>query len=392
MWILIPFLCIVSSERLGYNYDRPNFGNNAGFASSLSHGNSGQSIGIASHAGLAPSLNLGSSSYSSSFGNNAGIAPSLNLGSSGLSAGIANSAGLAPSLSFGSASHSAGFGSSAGIAPSLTIGNSGHSAGIANHAALGGSGNLAAFGNSAGLAPSLNLGNSGNLAGLASPALHFGANHGLLSSPGIAGIAPQPTYPGPSAFASQLSTQSFGLAAPQSHLGIHGANSFAPGGGLGFNPGNLGAAFAGNLGAQLTGGGILSGQASIGDGISQVAEAPIVNTHFYLHSAPEDHSEITKTKRIKIGRPQKNYRVVFIKAPSSSASNAQIAVDVAPQEEKTVIYVLSQKQHEINVNSVVDAAPSTPSKPEVFFIKYKTPEEALHAQQKIQGMYKCHLD
>lgn len=113
--------------------------------------------------------------------------------------------------------------------------------------------------------------------------------------------------------------------------------------------------------------------------------APIVRKQFYLISAPEDNENQGKTKHLVLGRPQKNYRVVFIKAPNSGAGNVKYSAEFAPQEEKTVIYVLNKKDNELDAGDIATPAPTTPSKPEVFFIKYKTDDEAQQAQKEIQG-------
>ncbi|XP_068154785.1 uncharacterized protein TwdlY [Drosophila tropicalis] len=115
--------------------------------------------------------------------------------------------------------------------------------------------------------------------------------------------------------------------------------------------------------------------------------APIINKKFYLVSAPEDHSNDGKVKHLVLGRPQKNYRVVFIKAPAGDNGNVKYSAEFAPQEEKTVIYVLSKKNNDLDANDIATPAPTQPTKPEVFFIKYKTDEEAQQAQKEIQGQY-----
>ncbi|KAM7349774.1 tweedlealpha [Cochliomyia hominivorax] len=116
-------------------------------------------------------------------------------------------------------------------------------------------------------------------------------------------------------------------------------------------------------------------------------EAPFVHKQFITVAAPEDNENLERTKHLVIGRPQKNYRVVFIKAPSSSNANVKLSAEYAPQEEKTVIYVLSKKDSSLEVGDIATPAPTVPSKPEVFFIKYKTEEEAQHAQKQIQAEY-----
>ncbi|EDW30581.1 GL26860 [Drosophila persimilis] len=59
-----------------------------------------------------------------------------------------------------------------------------------------------------------------------------------------------------------------------------------------------------------------------------------VSKHFYIHSAPEDHDEQQIVRYVNVGRPQKNYRVVFINAPTSTTSKAKIIANVAPVEER----------------------------------------------------------
>lgn len=115
--------------------------------------------------------------------------------------------------------------------------------------------------------------------------------------------------------------------------------------------------------------------------------SPLIRKQFYVVSAPEDEDNIQKNKHLVLGRPQKNYRVVFIKAPSSNAGNVKYSAEFAPQEEKTVIYVLSKKDNELDASDIATPAPTVASKPEVFFIKYKTDEEAQQAQKEIQGNY-----
>lgn len=67
------------------------------------------------------------------------------------------------------------------------------------------------------------------------------------------------------------------------------------------------------------------------------------------------------------------------------SSKSQI-IPVLPQnEEKTIVYVLSKKPT-IEQNIELPELPVTePSKPQVFFIKYRTQAEAEQTQQSIQG-------
>ncbi|XP_065363123.1 uncharacterized protein Twdlalpha [Calliphora vicina] len=182
------------------------------------------------------------------------------------------------------------------------------------------------------------------------------------------------------------------------------AIKFQGGSGGGFSSGSIGG--GSSFGSGSTGGGSLGGGSSFGGFQSTSSsnynqfsqqqqqqqhsaqfEAPFVHKQFITVAAPEDNENLERTKHLVIGRPQKNYRVVFIKAPSSSNANVKLSAEYAPQEEKTVIYVLSKKDSSLEVGDIATPAPSVPSKPEVFFIKYKTEEEAQHAQKQIQAEY-----
>ena len=118
----------------------------------------------------------------------------------------------------------------------------------------------------------------------------------------------------------------------------------------------------------------------------QVQYPPIISKNFYSFSGPEDHEEKTVIHHINIGKPQKYYKVIFINSPASSTNRALIKAHVAPTEEKTVVYLLSKNQNDLKVESEIDEpAPTQPSKPEVVFVKYKTPEEIRHLQESVQS-------
>lgn len=116
-----------------------------------------------------------------------------------------------------------------------------------------------------------------------------------------------------------------------------------------------------------------------------IVQEPLITKQFYLHTAPPENNAVQKSRHLIIGRPQKNYRVIFIKAPAADTAGVRLSAEYAPIEEKTVIYVLSQKEQELDLNNIAAPSPTQPSKPEVFFIKYKTAEEASAAQKEIQG-------
>lgn len=122
------------------------------------------------------------------------------------------------------------------------------------------------------------------------------------------------------------------------------------------------------------------------DSVEASALPPIITKSFYFEAAPEEPEEQQKPRFVSVGRAQKNYKVIFIKAPSYGL-NSQI-IPVLPQnEEKTIIYVLSKKP-ELNQDIELPPVPTTePTKPEIFFVKYKSEQEALDAQHKIKHVY-----
>ena len=116
----------------------------------------------------------------------------------------------------------------------------------------------------------------------------------------------------------------------------------------------------------------------------------VVNKEIFIHSAPEE-AEVIGEEIENPGPIRQNYRVVFIKAPVQNLHLNLHALkrSQAANEEKTVIYVLSKKHDLTNLQSQLANIQSKakPSKPEVFFIKYKTLQEANRAQQEIQSQY-----
>lgn len=126
---------------------------------------------------------------------------------------------------------------------------------------------------------------------------------------------------------------------------------------------------------------------------SQYVQRPaIVTKDIYIHSAPDDTEEISQAGPQVDNLPiRKNYRIVFIKAPTQNLKYTAAALKraQASNEEKTVIYVLSKKPDitEIQQQLQVSQTEQKVHKPEVYFIKYKTSEEAQRAQQEIQAQY-----
>lgn len=218
--------------------------------------------------------------------------------------------------------------------------------------------------------------------------LSSGSGHSQGHSSGSNyGFAPagSASYTQGSSSSGRLSSSSGSGSVSGFGFGAGSANNY------GSNVGNAGSSFAGFGPSPNIGFGGLAGYQAPSYQQQQEEEqrvsfeAPLVHKQFITVAAPEEHENLERVKHLVIGRPQKNYRVVFIKAPSSSSANVKLSAEYAPKEEKTVIYVLSKKDSTLEVNDIATPAPTIPSKPEVFFIKYKTEAEASHAQQQIQG-------
>ncbi|XP_052903235.1 LIM domain-containing protein A-like [Anopheles moucheti] len=100
-----------------------------------------------------------------------------------------------------------------------------------------------------------------------------------------------------------------------------------------------------------------------------------VHKHVYVHVAPEEKEEIHQKVILPTYTKQKHYKIIFIKAPPPPTTSKVVLPQQPVNEEKTLVYVLHKKP-ELEQEIVVPApATSKPSKPEVYFIKYKTKKQ-----------------
>lgn len=120
----------------------------------------------------------------------------------------------------------------------------------------------------------------------------------------------------------------------------------------------------------------------------RIPKKPIVTKNFFIHSAPEEtQAEIDEELAQLQQQPRKHYNVLFVKTPSQTNKAAALNLAKALKEEKTVVYVLAKKTSAADLQDAIQEAPQHINKPEVFFIKYRTPEEAANAQHQIQSQY-----
>lgn len=101
----------------------------------------------------------------------------------------------------------------------------------------------------------------------------------------------------------------------------------------------------------------------------------LIQKHIYVHVPPPEPEEHIAQSLPQFRQAQKHYKIVFIKAPTPptpTAANIQLP---GQDEQKTLIYVLVKKPDEAEALNIQQPAPTQPSKPEVYFIKYKTQKQ-----------------
>lgn len=105
---------------------------------------------------------------------------------------------------------------------------------------------------------------------------------------------------------------------------------------------------------------------------------PVVHKHVYFHIPPPE-PEYVKEYPIRTPPPQpvqKHYRIIFIKAPTQSTPTVPTLPPIQPNsEEKTIVYVLVKKPEELPEIIMPTPGTTLPTKPEVYFIRYKTEQK-----------------
>ncbi|EDW84110.1 uncharacterized protein Dwil_GK13963 [Drosophila willistoni] len=183
--------------------------------------------------------------------------------------------------------------------------------------------------------------------------------------------------------------------------GLEGLSGGSIGGGLGggsIGGGSLGGGSigGGSIGGGSLGGGSLGGLGGISGGdlgapveYSAPAPAAELEKEFFTYTANEqDFDEPQALERVA-GSVNKGLRVVFIKGPENRGlENAALALAKQAAQQETAIYVLNKQADIGDLASKLNAIRSNNNnKPEVHFVKYRTPEDAANAQKAIQSQY-----
>lgn len=129
------------------------------------------------------------------------------------------------------------------------------------------------------------------------------------------------------------------------------------------------------------------------DPVSSGNVEPVVETEYnkeyFSYTAPEEEFNDLEGAQRLATIMRKNLRVLFIKTPENKGlTNAAFELAKQNAESKTAIYVLT-KQSDVGelAHQLQNIQQSQSAKPEVHFVKYRTPEDAVRAQQIIQQEY-----
>ncbi|XP_068152700.1 uncharacterized protein TwdlN [Drosophila tropicalis] len=164
-------------------------------------------------------------------------------------------------------------------------------------------------------------------------------------------------------------------------------------GGSGLGSSGLGSSGLGSSGLDAPGFG--SSGSSLGGGfqapVSYEAPAPAaeLEKEFFTFTANEEDFDEPQALERASSAVNKGLRVVFIKGPENRGlENAALALAKQAAQQETAIYVLNKQADIGDLASKLNAIRSNSNnKPEVHFVKYRTPEDAANAQKAIQSQY-----
>lgn len=114
-------------------------------------------------------------------------------------------------------------------------------------------------------------------------------------------------------------------------------------------------------------------------GLPQIGKQ--ITKNVYVHIPPEEPAKIVPSQVINVPVPKKHYKIIFIKAPTPPTPAKQIIPEQPQDEHKTLVYVLVKNPEPQPLIDVPIAEPTEPSKPEVFFIKYKENQDKQPSQK-----------
>lgn len=115
------------------------------------------------------------------------------------------------------------------------------------------------------------------------------------------------------------------------------------------------------------------------------------NKEFFTYAAPEEEFADLEASQNIAHMLKRNLRVLFIKSPEHQGlTNAALQLAKQSSEQRTAIYVLTKQADVGELAQRLQSENQSQSqahKPEVHFVKYRTPEDAVRAQQLIQQQF-----
>ncbi|XP_073820017.1 uncharacterized protein [Musca autumnalis] len=154
--------------------------------------------------------------------------------------------------------------------------------------------------------------------------------------------------------------------------------------GLSFAPGAAASNFAPSYDSGVT-----SYDAEGSSGSPSFAAQGELEKEFYTFTANDgDFNEPISSDQLA-NAVKKGLRVVFIKGPENSGlEDAALALAKQAAQQQTAIYVLNKQADLAGLaNKFNSLGNNNNQKPEVHFVKYRTPEDAANAQRAIQSQY-----
>lgn len=101
----------------------------------------------------------------------------------------------------------------------------------------------------------------------------------------------------------------------------------------------------------------------------------LITKNVYVHVPPPEHTEFVPSQIVEAPITRKHYKIIFIKAPTAPAPTVPVIPEQIQDIHKTLVYVLVKNPEPQPLIELPKVEPTEPSKPEVYFIKYKTPEK-----------------
>ncbi|XP_061393328.1 uncharacterized protein LOC133328830 isoform X2 [Musca vetustissima] len=131
-----------------------------------------------------------------------------------------------------------------------------------------------------------------------------------------------------------------------------------------------------------------TGTVGVNAGTTYTAPAEL-EKEFYTFTAPEAEFVDADAAQRVAGSLKQGLRVIFIKGPENNGlENAALALAKQAAQQETAIYVLNKQTDLNSLASKLNTINSGNNlKPQVHFVKYRTPEDAANAQRAIQSQY-----